>query len=119
MKYLRKFEFYDLIPNGPSIGDYIVAETFGLLTNKTLSSRIIEGIEFIHNNVGTLKNIVQNDNPYIVKYYFPNSILDKFKDDTDNIDTLDECNFKKENILFWSSSKEDSEKFLEGKKYNL
>ena len=113
MRYLKKFENY-LIDNGPKVGDYIVAETVGLLGLKDLPSNVIDAINFVHSNVGYLTHIRDNDsNAYVVKYDFTDIITNQF-------DTKpSEFYFPKENIRYWSVNKEDAELFLESKKYNL
>jgi hypothetical protein len=116
MKYIK--EFYDLIFDGPNVGDYIVAETYGIL-GLNIDPKIIEAVQFVHENVGQLKDIIEGTHPYCVTYNYPESIRIKFSDTKLNGKELDEYTFAKRNIIYWSSNKEDAEKFLEAKKYNL
>lgn len=96
MKYLKTFESV----NEPQVGDYVSCEE----NDEYFTSY------FISNNIGVIIDV--QDDLYFVKY---NNIPKDIKEYFDEY-----CrDMLRDEIKFWSKSKEDVDKYIATKKYNL
>ena len=113
MKYLKTYESqtlteYSIIEDEPQKGDYVICR----------DSR--EGIwDFTDNNIGQIIDLNNNDYDYVDRYKYiveyenvPKQLRNEYFHESQTA-------MAREEIIFYSSNKEDCEAFIATKKYNL
>jgi hypothetical protein len=109
MKYIKTFENI----NEPQIGDYVVCEEE--------YQRYSSG-NFARENVGEIIDTSENGYYYIIKYEnVPENLKDElyFKDLDSDKEYSDVIPMNRNEIKFFSPSKEYAESYISSKKYNL
>lgn len=109
MKYLKTFENI----NQPDVGDYVICTDPGIEREQNE-----EFYDFIHNNIGQITKIENEDNPLYYIHYenIPDNL--KFRMNTAHY-VLDEEPYRRKNITYWAKTKKDLELRLIANKYNL
>ena len=115
MKYLKRFE--DINIDEPKVGDYAVFfDDIGQI-GSDVSGDFNEYLYFINNTIGEIIKIENIDAyKYHVKFENVPTNINKYFDKTFDYYYL---RFHIEEILYWSKDKEELEKYIQAKKYNL
>lgn len=121
MKYLKSFENTN---SKPILGDWVYIEididNFDWVKN---SKKLID---FFSTNIGQVKKINPVNNRYLVEFFPKNDkekkLLDVYSKENDYDEFVDpkySYDFFSEEIEYFSSNKEDVERYIQAKKYNL
>ena len=114
MKHIMKLENFvenTNIKSDPHIGDYVICDPGALIQDLHY---------FISNHVGQYaRNSINSfgDFPYII--YYEDAPIGMIKNEEDAGNEDKHIGFCREEILFFSSDKEDCEAYIAAKKYNL
>jgi hypothetical protein len=111
MKHVKKYEAHNI---RPKVGDYVICEELSSYYSK--SDNYEKLIDFINSSVGQIKSIGVNE-LYVIEYFdVPSIITSYFNYDKNNnsFKIMDE-----DEILHFSSSREELELKLVSIKYNL
>jgi len=110
MKYIKT---YENLTDEPKAGDYVMCE------ESSETDSVIEINDFIKNNIGVIRSISQfiYDVPYIIEYdNIPDSLRGiylGFPEYNNN------RRMSRDEIIHFSSNKEDLEPYIQANKYNL
>lgn len=107
---ITKFNIFENVNYKLKIGDYIVGEM------EKESQYDTDFIYFIKNNVGLLIDVMSNNGFRVVEY---DNVPEKIKSYFSLYNNHMTRNFRIDEIILWSESKEELEEILAAKKYNL
>jgi len=117
MKYLKTYEKLNINPK-PKIGDYVVCfeDRYSIIC-----SELVRKLDkFLSENVGLVKKADDEYN-YLIQYQnYPEYLAKGFQFGYLNGGRIPNCRTMTiEEIIYWSSNKNDCETFIAAKKYNL